>query len=95
MQTKIHESSVAIWLSANDTYQWAHRPGSSWPCSQLSGHRVFAAFDSNGLYDMAIDGKSRDCDASEFNACLSDHLRRKLPPSHPAYFVAIGQFREE
>lgn len=62
----------AIWLSARDTYEWAHRTGASWPCSTLSGHRVFAAFDSNGLCDLTIDGKDGDCDAHELSAIISD-----------------------
>jgi hypothetical protein len=67
-----------IWLSANDTYNWAHKPGSSWPCSKLSGHRVFAEFASNGdLFDIAIDGKyGKDCPSSEFNAIMDDFLKR-------------------
>jgi hypothetical protein len=93
MRTQINASSVKLWLSSSDTYAWAHRTGAAWPCSQLAGRRVFAEFDSNGLCDLAIDGKSdEDCDANEFNAITSDHLASKLPRDHPAYFVAVGQF---
>ncbi len=71
------DNSVKLWLSATDTYNWAHRSGDSWPCSQLSGRRVFAEFENNGdLVDMAIDGKSKDCDATEFNAITSDFIGR-------------------
>lgn len=67
---------VKLWLSASDTYEWAHRPGASWPCSTLSGKRLFAEFDSRGdLVDMAINGRSTDCDANEFNAITSDYLK--------------------
>jgi len=62
-----------IWLSARDTYNWAHRPGNSWPCSQLAGHRVFAEFADNGdLIDYTIDGRYKDVDANEFNAIMGD-----------------------
>ena len=62
-----------IWLSANDTYNWAHKPGASWPCSQLSGHRVFAEFADNGdLVDYTVDGRIKDVDANELNAILAD-----------------------
>src|ERR1700722_7529464 len=62
MQVKVYETGVRIWLSANDTYRWATRPGSAWPCSELSGKRLFAEFDRNGLCDMSIDGRVQDCD---------------------------------
>ena len=68
---------VKLWLSANDTYNWAHKPGAAWPCSQLSGRRLFAEFEANGdLVDMQIDGGrgEQDCDANEFNAITSDFL---------------------
>jgi len=92
MRTKIGPSSVKLWLSAFDTESWADRPGSRWPCSQLSGRRVFAEFDSNGLVDLSIDGKTRDVDSSELNAITSDYLRDVLPENHVAWFVAVGQF---
>ena len=91
---KIHDNGVQVWLSANDTYAWAHRSGSAWPCSELSDHRVFAEFDDNGLLDMTIDGKTRDCDATEFNAITSDFISETLPKDHPVYFVTVGQFQE-
>lgn len=92
MQVKVYETGVRIWLSANDTHRWANRPHASWPCSQLADRRVFAEFDSNGLLDMSIDGRCEDCDATEFNALVCDHLRERLPKDHPCYFVVVGQF---
>ena len=76
---KIHDNGVQVWLSANDTYEWAHRSGSAWPCSELSDHRVFAEFDDNGLLDMTI---------------TSDYISETLPKDHPVYFVTVGQFQE-
>ena len=94
MRVKIWETGVNVWLSSNDTYDWAHRAGSSWPCSQLSERRVFAQFDRNGLCELAIDGGrgDQDCDGTEFGACISDHLVGKLAVDHPCYDVVVGQF---
>ncbi len=93
MKTTINPISVKLWLSARDTYDWANRTAARWPCSQLERKRLFVEFDTNGLCDLAIDGKSQDCDANELNAIVVDHLDGKLPESHPCYFVVIGQFR--
>lgn len=62
-------------LSANDTYQWAHRVGASWPCSTLSGNRLVVIVDSNGLCDLTVNGKTDcDLDGNELDAIVSDHL---------------------
>ena len=87
-----NEYGFNVWLSARDTRDWANRPNERWPCSQLSGHRLFASFDSCGLNDMSVDGRSKDIDVNEFNACISDHVRSKLSVENPAWFVAVGQF---
>lgn len=65
-----------VWISARETYNWAHKPDAAWPCSFLSDRRLFAEFDSNGLCDLAIDGGrgDQDCPADEFNALLADFL---------------------
>ncbi len=89
MKASITPNSVALWLSSSDTYSWARR----WPCSQLSGKRVRALFDDNGLLELAIDGSTdTDVDHNEFNAITSDFLRQKLPKDHVCYFVCVGQF---
>ena len=49
MRTQITDSGVKLWLSANDTHRWATRPHAAWPCSELSGKRLFAEFDRGGL----------------------------------------------
>lgn len=92
MRLKIFETGFNLWLSARDTYDWATRPNCSWPCSQLEDKRVFVQFDRNGLCDFTVDGKSADCDGNELSAIVADHVRAKLPESHPCYFVAVGQF---
>ena len=73
---------LKLWLSANDTFKWAHRAGNSWPCSFLSDKRVFVEYDSNGdLIDIAINGKIVDCDSNELNAIIKDHLPANEPIS--------------
>ena len=73
---KSGQGYTELWLSANDTYGWAHRQGAIWPCSELSGHRLYAQFSEHGdLIDMTIDGRSKDCSADEFNAITSDFLK--------------------
>jgi hypothetical protein len=93
MRTQIGERSIQLWLSARDTYDWANRDGASWPCSMLADHRLFAAFDTNGLVDYAIDGKTSDVDSNELSACCADHLASKLPKDHPCFDVVVGQFK--
>ena len=93
MKIQISNNNVKLWLSAHETYKWAHRPGASWPCSELSGKRLFAEFDANGLADYRVNGRdSVDISADEFNAITSDFLRPKLQENHPCYFVVVGQF---
>ena len=94
MRTLIHPQGFTVWLSARDTYDWAHKPGASWPCSTLSDKRLVAVFDSNGLCDLAVDGRDAAYDivAHEVSAMIADHMRDKLPADHACYFVAVGQF---
>ena len=80
------EYGTSIWISARETAEWATQPGKRWPCSELAGRRVFAAFDARGnLVDMAIDGRTdTDCDATEFDALTSDFLAARFGSEHPA-----------
>ncbi len=88
-------NSVVLWASARDTDEWATRPGAAWPCSTLRGKRFVAAFDSNGLYDLSVNGRdaSDDIDGHEFSAICADLLAVLIDADHPCYFVAVGQFR--
>jgi len=89
---RLHDDglSFTVWISAAETYEWSRR----WPCSELSGRRIRASFDSCGLFDLAIDGVSPfPYDAVELSACIADHLAQRLDPEHACYFVAVGQFR--
>jgi hypothetical protein len=81
MRTQIFDSGARLWLSANDTYCWAHSPNDCWPCSELAGKRLFVEYDGGGLVDLAINGRIGDCPAHELTAIVSDHLR--LPVGHP------------
>jgi hypothetical protein len=75
MRIRKSDYGTLLWLSAVDTYDWANRIGNVWPCSVLSGHRLYAEFDAdNNLIDMTIDGRIKDCPADEFNAITSDFL---------------------
>jgi len=90
--------SILLWASANDTHDWAHSINAAWPCSTLSGHRFFAAFDSNGLCDFTIDGRfnpDADIDGHELSACCADLIEEsgKVSPNNTAWFVAVGQFK--
>ena len=68
---------VKLWLSANDTFSWANKSGAAWPCSFLSGKRLFAEFDQGDLIDLDINGGrgSQDCPSDEFNAITDDFLK--------------------
>lgn len=95
MRTAIHSDSFTVWLSAQDTYDWAGKPMASWPCSTLANKRLVASFDTNGLYDLSVNGRdtSEDTDGNELSAMVSDFMANKLPKDHPCYFVAVGQFQ--
>jgi hypothetical protein len=85
--TRDEYGRTRLWLSSRDTWDWAHKPGAFWPCSQLADRRVFAEFEPNGdLVDLAIDGGrgEQDIDSTEFNAMCSDFLRSRFGPDHPA-----------
>ena len=63
-----------MWLSKNDTHQWARK----WPCSTISNKRLAVSVDSNGLCDLAVNSKSGDVDGSELEAIVTDHLPEGL-----------------
>lgn len=94
MRKRITATSVKLWLSPNDTYYWAHGP-KIWPCSRLSNKRVFVEYDSNGLCDLSIDGKSGynyHTDINELNAMVADFLKNVLSADHKLHNIIIGQF---
>lgn len=83
MRMQLFDNGVKLWLSANETYLWAHYPGKRWPCSELSGNRLFVEYDRRGLVGLAINGRTGNCPGYELLAIVSDHLRGKLPAGHP------------
>lgn len=90
MKKQITNSIVKLWLSSNDTYLWANR---CWPCSQLSGKRLFIEYDSNGLLDITVNGKPpADVDTNELNAIVADHvLVYEYPDTVPDFSASANQ----
>jgi len=72
-------SGLKIWLSENDTYRFAsgfYGTG-RWPCSELSGKRVFVEFDSVGdLVDLDV---RPNCypNSGELMACVEANLTKR------------------
>ena len=69
-------TGYTMWLSATDTYNWAHCPGHYWPGSQTSDNRLLIVVDSNGLCDGSMNGKDfpDDLSGNELEALVADHL---------------------
>lgn len=67
-------TTTRLWLSRNDTYEWAHRPGKAWLCSYLSGKSLFVELDKGDLVDIRINGRAGDCDSCELTAIMNDFL---------------------
>lgn len=85
MRIKEFMNGRAIWLSAKDTYDWAHKEGGYWPCSKLSGKRIKVELANNGdLINFEINGRPGDCDNTELQAILADngHNQRSAPQCH-------------
>ena len=74
MRIQKHDSTVKLWLSAKDTYNWAHKAGALWPCSVLADKRLFAEFSDGDLIDYTVNGKLVNVPADEFNAMTGDFL---------------------
>ena len=86
MRVKEHIGGYNLWLTANETYKWAHKAGPTWPCSTLAGHKLFVAIDSNGLCDITLDGKEAlEIDSNELEACITDHLPESLHQFWPVW----------
>ena len=56
MSIAIGRNGYRLALTAQQTEDWATRPGKRWPCSTLRGRRLVVEVDSNGLVDYTIDG---------------------------------------
>lgn len=82
MHTSKINGYTKIWLSANDTRDWAHKAGASWPCSTLSGKHLFAEFEPSGdLVEFNLNNGrgDQDCPADELNAIVADHIGTSRP----------------
>lgn len=95
MRLTVNDRTVKIWLSADDTYNWAHWV-TEWPCSECSGHRLFAEFDRGDLVDFALDGSSDENMADhELRAIVADYLKTRpktFPKTHPDYASLVTQW---
>lgn len=97
----IHSDCVAVSAEQHELWAWSHRPGAAWPCSTLEGlEEIGAWFDSNGLCDLRLPWQSaehaNDIDSGELTAWSKDLLElANLSADHPAYFAAVGQYKEE
>ena len=78
MRVKSISSSIHLWASRRDTYDWAHRPGKLWPCSTLSGKSLFVALENSGadIADILLDGRedTTHLDWHELRCFLDDML---------------------
>ena len=74
MRIRGDKTGYVMNLSARETYDWAHTPGASWPCSELAGHAVRVEIDSNGLCDLAVRGAAGFDGGDELAACVGDFL---------------------
>jgi len=74
MKIKKEGNTTKVWLSSRDTWRWANRSDSKWPCSTLSDRRIFVELDKNkDIIDIKINGKSkRDIDGHELSCLLKD-----------------------
>jgi hypothetical protein len=83
----IAPNGFTLLASAAATSRWASRTGARWPCSTIAGRRLRVEFDSCGLCDLTINGKSPDrgppVDSHELNAFISDCVKGVLPEGHP------------
>lgn len=100
----IHSDCVAVSANLNELSAWSHRPGAVWPCSTLEDFdNICAWFDSNGLYELQGFDPAQDdhystehVDGNELTAWSKDLLElANLSADHPAYFAAVGQYKEE
>jgi hypothetical protein len=83
--TTAKPTGYTMWLSARETYDWAHKR-LAWPCSNLSDHRCVVGVDSNGLCDFTLGGRGDETvDGDELAACVADHLPKQLRHLWPCW----------
>lgn len=74
MQLLMRPYGYTLLLSAQDTRDWAHKPGAVWPASKLSGLRLQVFADETGLVSYATDEPWTDVPYHEITACVADFL---------------------
>jgi len=72
MRIQEHWGNTTIYLSERDTFDWAHKDGAAWPCSECSGHKLRIELERGDLIGFAIDGKDGDMNAAELSAIIND-----------------------
>ena len=81
MRLKTDGAMIRLWLSANDTYEWAHKSGEVWPCSRLSGKAVYIEIEksSDNIIEIKVNGRVPGNrvidDHSELYALVGDKLK--------------------
>lgn len=84
---QVGDNGIVLYLSADDTYKWAHRPGRMWPCSRAADRHIKIHIDRDGNKG---DIEVREPDTGyvipnyyipidELDAIVTDHL----PEGHP------------
>jgi hypothetical protein len=86
MRIQKHEGGYTMWLSARDTYEWAHKAGAAWPCSTLSDKRCMVVVDGTGLCDFTVNGRDNyGTGGAELDAIVSDHLPEDMRQFWPTW----------
>jgi hypothetical protein len=69
-------TAYRLWLTAHETYQWAHREGACWPGSTISGSRLMVKVSgAYGLCAYTLDSKpGKERQGYELQAIVADHL---------------------
>lgn len=85
MKLVVKDNSFRLWLTADETYNWANKPNGVWPCSTISEHDLYVEYDEHGLLDYYFDNQNRgyQFDDNEFSAIITDHVVEHLEPNHP------------
>ena len=75
-------TGYGLTLSCSDTANWANKPGASWPCSTIAGHKITVHVDGYGLCDYF---GPDNVDGSELDAIISDHQPKSTAHLWPTW----------
>ena len=81
--TKNEIRGYTLWLSKNDTENWATRSGNSWPCSTARGKALLIVCDAMGICDG--NKAALQVDGHELDAIVSDHLPKEYRHLWPVW----------